>query len=816
MKMYKGVLQWLALSFFYHECRAVDLIYHVEEEKSPDSYVGNIASDSKLLESIPSEEHNLVRFHQLHQRQTGNDNLFTVSKTGELYTAQKLDAELLCTSNTECFRIIKISVRRAQTFMKILKIKVVIEDVNDNSPEFLRKSVKLDFSEGDAMGLTKSIPNAIDKDVGDLNSKIIYELQRKINDPFKLSVTKRMTGSSKLGLILTERLDRERKASYTLQVIARDGGNPMRQGILRIQVSVTDLNDNSPLFTQNTFNISIKNTHHRNSPILILSAKDLDFGNNGKISYHFSPETSTAATQHFYLNAETGGIFVVKNFTSRQTQTYKLYVEAKDGGSSPLTSIAMILVNVVDQQNHPPEIDINFVTELTKNTASISEGIKVGSFIAYVNVIDNDIGLNGEVECSLHHDKFLLLDLGSKEYKITLKKPVDREKQDRYDITISCEDKGSPPLQTQRQFSIEVMDVNDVQPQFTRETFKFLTYENEKPNFPVGFIDATDPDIGLGGTLVYSLFSNTGNNLPFIIADYGFISTNRPLDREKQEAFRFKVFVRDSGVPSLNNTANVIVEVLDENDNAPYFTFPSVNPFSLDVHYYPQSKNDITVLKASDRDSRENAFLKYEILDGNTKQLFKVNPYTGVMSFSRTVYQNDAGSYKLLLAVKDNGTPVLSSTTTLSLTLTVSNKTSTKLNSAHLPSDNTVDATMLIIIVVAAVIVSIVVVVSVTLCIVRCNNGQSNQARPGVSTAIPCNREKSHYTTQTKKTIPAPRHSVEMRNRNILLMESNNEFYPQYESQNDWIIPSTERKSPSTLLLTDRTPRSEIYSMKAA
>ncbi|XP_014773888.1 uncharacterized protein LOC106871762 [Octopus bimaculoides] len=165
---------------------------------------------------------------------------------------------------------------------------------------------------------------------------------------------------------------------------------------------------------------------------------------------------------------------------------------------------------------------------------------------------------------------------------------------------------------------------------------------------------------------------------------------------------------------------------MDKNDNTPYFTFPSVNPFNLDFHHHPQSNSDITTLRASDRDKHVNAFLKYEILGGNHKQLFKVNPYSGVLSFSRTVYQNDAGSYNLKLAVKDNGTPVLSATTTLSLTLTVSNTTAKMYTAEDTESDNRIHINLMIIIVVAAVIVSVAIVVSVIVCVVHKRNQKEN------------------------------------------------------------------------------------------
>ncbi|GAB1610349.1 protocadherin beta-11 isoform X5 [Argonauta hians] len=803
----KNVLYTVAiLCLVLHCCLCVDITYHVEEGKGPGAYVGDIATDLHLMDKIPFQDHNLITFNHL-GKQSDSFLLFNVTTKGKLYTAKSLDAEALCSYKIECAKIVKVAVRKAETFMKILKIKIVIQDVNDNRPEFPEKYANIQFSEGDKEGMKISIPNAVDKDIGVQYSKISYQLKMEDKEPFTLSVIKRITGTSELGIVLMETLDREVRDTYNVQIIAKDGGYPPKQGVLDVHITVTDVNDNPPVFSRDIFNISVKNTHQRSGAILILNATDLDSGENGKVTYQFSSETPEAVKSYFRLNRDTGEIFLQKDIRSEHKNSFKLYVQATDGGSAPLSSIAMVVVNVINQHNMAPEIDVNFVTQIEDNRAAISEAIKVGSFIAYVSVIDNDIGQNGQVKCNLHHDKFLLLELDLKEYKITLKKPVDREKQDRYDITITCEDQGSPPLQTQRQFSIEVMDVNDVKPQFTKGSFKFLTYENGKTNFPIGFINATDPDLGAGGQLTFSLLSSNKRAIPFQITDYGFISTTIPLDREQQNVYNFQVFVKDNGNPSLNNTANVIVEVLDENDNAPYFTFPSSDTFSLDVHYHPQSKKEITVLRASDRDSHLNAFLKYEILGGNNKQLFTVNQFSGALSFARTVYQNDAGTYKLQISVRDSGTPALTARVTLSLTLTVSNKTSMAVNSDMPQSDNMINLTWVIIIVTAAVLVSVAVVVSITLCVVRCNNDRGTQ----YITEISSDREKSHYTCTTKKPVATTRtqtrQSTEMRNRNAQFMESKSGFYPQYESQSEWTTATTERRPPSVLLLPTRTSK---------
>lgn len=702
-----------------HVCLSVDLIYYVPEDSSPGTYLGDIAIDSHLMESVPPQDQELITFSQM----TEGSPLFRISKkSGKLYTAQMLDAESMCKPNKECFKMVDVAVRKKESFIKVLEIKVVVKDVNDHQPEFPVKEVNIKFSEDDSKGVRRAIPNAIDKDVGYENSQITYELKKNEDEPFTLSVSKNVDGTSKLGITLEERLNREVKDCYNVQVIAEDGGSPPKQSILDVHISVTDVNDNSPAFSRNVYNVSIRYDHEVGTPVAILSAIDLDAGRNGKTSYHFSSKTSDSVKALFDINKKTGEISLRKQLTSGKESTYELYIEATDGGSPPLNSIAMVQVNVISQKNNPPSIDVNFVSSSNINTATISEDIAIGSFIAYVKVTDYDLGRNGEVSCDLRHPKFQLQSLGKKKYKITVKNPLDRETEDHHEIIIICQDKGSPPLHSEAKFSIQVMDVNDMRPQFSEKTFKFCISENHKPRSIVGTINATDLDIGPGGKLTYSLLTDKKNFLPFQISDNGVITTIISLDHEFQNIYKFQVFVKDNGIPAFNNTVKVIVEVKDENDNAPYFTFPTVNPYSLDVLYYPHHTHNITVLKASDIDSRENAFLRFEIHQGNDKQLFAIDHYSGLLSFSRVATQADAGAHYLEIVVKDSGNPVLSAKTNLSLMVTVSNKTFASSSSESNQSDQKIHMFLLIVIVLVSVTISVPVTAAISICIIRYKN----------------------------------------------------------------------------------------------
>ncbi|XP_052829025.1 protocadherin beta-3-like [Octopus bimaculoides] len=747
-------------------CWCVDHIYNVKENNDLNSYIGDIVTDIHLLDNIQSRDNNnKLTFNVLHGNTDGDVQLFNVTPGGQIYTAAMLDAETLCQYNVECFRILEIAVQHGHSFLKILEVKVMIEDANDNSPIFPNKEFHLQYEENALIGTKEILPNAIDKDVSIQNTMINYKFKEDEDIPFKLVLSHDLSETDLLELVLENKLDRETKSNYHIQLVATDGGTPPKEGVMDINILVKDKNDNSPVFSQSIYNITVNDKHQINKPIFIFSATDMDEGENGRISYIISSKTPETMKTLFRLDKVTGELFMTKEY--KFGKLYKLFIEAKDNGIPHRISRATVLVNGVSHLNNPPNIDVKFVLKTTGNTAVISEATQIHSFVAYVKVIDNDSGVNGHVKCHLQNRYLQLISISEKKYKVVVKSEIDRESEKRFNFTIKCQDNGLSPLKVRKQFSMLVTDINDVQPQFSQDTFKFLTYENEHKDFPVGYVNATDPDIGDGGQLTYSLLSNGKDVLPFQISDVGFISTTESLDREEKNMYEFKVLVKDKGTPSLENTANVVVEVMDLNDNSPYFSFPNVDPFSLNVHYHPRSDHDITVVRASDRDSQHNAFLTYEILRGNEKHLFQMNHHSGVLSFSRSLYQNDAGFYELELGVKDSGSPVLSSTTTFSLTLTVSNNTSKLFKTPSkttTESSNGLQLNVMIVIVIAAVIVSVVIVISISICIVhRLKQTDSNHDNSVdmYHKVTPTLNIQSKYTFDPTCVLPGVQYTVE-------------------------------------------------------
>ena len=668
-----------------------DFVYYIKEEKSPGTLVGDIAVDAHLKGyPTPGTDSN-VQFNLKILSSTNGSEFFILSPINlKLYTLKTVDAESLCMPRVECYLTIEMEIIRDESIFHTLTIKVIVEDINDNAPKFPDNEIKIQFSENDAIGTRKPLPYATDEDVSVPNSKITYQLEKNLGVPFGLSASYLEDGKSEVNIYLEEKLDRETKASYRVQLIAKDQGKPFKQSALDIDISVIDWNDNLPEFSQNVYNVTIDFEESRNVPITVVTATDLDKGKSGKITYRISSQTSKTAKSLFRINRETGEIFLQKDFNPNQSASYKLFVKATDGGRQRHSTLSTVNINVVGSKNNAPKMEVNFVSGSTEKMAVISEGAEIGSFIAYIKVMDNDPGENGEVICDLRHSHFQLQNMGVKKYKVTVRNLIDRELRSFYEITIICRDKGSPPLQSEQKLSIRISDVNDVRPIFSQKTYTFQLYENQKPQIPIGIINATDPDLGPGGEVTYSLLKNPKTFLPFRIANGAIVIATRSLDRESKDSYRFKVLARDNGTPSLNNTATVLVRILDENDNAPYFTFPDVNPFTLDV-LYPTHQRNITTLRAVDVDAKENSHLSFKIIKGNYRGIFTLDQHSGQLFFSRPPSTNDSRTYHLLLLVKDGGIPSLSSTTNLTLALAIESGNAGTLTAVKITKDFSLD-----------------------------------------------------------------------------------------------------------------------------
>ncbi|KAG8453903.1 hypothetical protein GDO86_000505 [Hymenochirus boettgeri] len=424
-------------------------------------------------------------------------------------------------------------------------------------------------------------------------------------------------------------LDREVQSSYELQLTASDNGLPPRSGSSLLRISISDSNDNSPVFGEPSYIIYLPENSPVGTLLIDLNATDPDEGANGKVVYSFSSHVPPKITQTFQIDPESGQLTLIRPVDYEASKSYEIDVQAQDMGPNSIPAHCKIIINVVDINDNKPEININLMST-AKEIAYIPETAPLDTFVALVRVQDKDSGANGEIVCKLHgHGQFKLQKTYENNYLILTNTTLDREKRSEYSLTVIAEDKGAPSLSTVKHFAVQIIDENDNPPRFPTNRYEIVIVENNSPGAHITSVRATDPDQGENGQVTYTILDNSvqGSSITTYVTidpSNGAIYALRSFDHEEVNQIVFVVQARDAGVPQLVTNATVILTVVDENDNAPVVVLPVLHNSTAEVTVPTDAEigSLIATIKATDRDSGMNSELNCSISGGNENNFF--------------------------------------------------------------------------------------------------------------------------------------------------------------------------------------------------
>uniref|UniRef100_H3A381 Cadherin domain-containing protein n=1 Tax=Latimeria chalumnae TaxID=7897 RepID=H3A381_LATCH len=637
----------------YLESVSGQVRYSIPEEMEKGTIVGNIANDSGL--PIRELSARGVRLVSRTKTQYFDLNI----RDGNLLLNEKIDREQICTRMIECLLPFQVLVENP---MHLYGAEVEIQDINDNSPRFQQQEIVLKISELTEPGTRFSFENAKDPDVG-INSVQRYKLSP--NDHFKVNGKNYSEGPKSTELVLEKALDREKNPFHLLTVTATDGGVPARSGTMQIRIIVIDANDNTPVFTKSVYKASLAEHAAKGTIIIEVNAIDLDEGSNGEITYSFSKIAETGR-QIFDLDSITGEIKISGNVNFEETTFYEMEIKATDGGDR--SAYCKVLLEIIDINDNPPEITI------TSISSPIPEDSLPGTVIALLNVDDPDSGENGNVLCSIPENlPFTLKSSLYNYYTLATERTLDREQFSEYNITITATDKGVPPLTTRKSILLKVSDINDNPPIFNQTSYTAYIRENNPLGSVICSIKATDLDWDQNARLTYFVTETQIHGIPLssyisINPDNGNIQALQSFDHEQFRYLQFLVKAQDSGSPPLSSNVTVKIYVLDQNDNAPEILYPSQTDSSSPLELAPRSAEAgdlVTKVVAVDADSGQNAWLSYKLLKAAEPKCFSVGLHTGEIRTARLFLDKDAIKQTIVILVKDNGVPSLSSTVTL-------------------------------------------------------------------------------------------------------------------------------------------------------
>ncbi|XP_058263790.1 protocadherin gamma-A11-like isoform X23 [Hemibagrus wyckioides] len=624
--------------------------YSIPEEMSKGSLVGNIAHDLGLdVKRLKSGKARIFTGD-------GTEYIELNIKTGTLLIKERIDRETLCGQTTPCALHFQIILENP---MEFYSVTVEVQDVNDNSPFFKRTEMNFRISESAVSGAKFVLERAVDPDVG-LNSLQSYSLNP--TDNFSLKLQSQLDGSKIVEMILHKPLDREKQEQISLVLIAIDGGDPPLSGTAQIHITVLDVNDNAPVFTQEVYKATIKENSPKGTVVTTVNATDADKGSNGKIKYSIT-NTLEIISVLFEINETSGEVKVSGNLDYEKSHHHQIHVQATDDGG--LTDSCKVNVEVNDINDNTPVI--NIMSKLN----TISEDSKADTVVTMINVQDPDFGENGEVHCFLNPNiPFTLKSTANKFFTLVTESDLDRETKSEYNIIVVCTDEGTPSRSSSITLSLQISDINDNAPVFEKSSYEASVLENNIPGLSMFKVKARDADSKQNAHVSYMLEDSMVNGVSVssyvsVSADSGIIHAVRSFDYEQIKHFKFSVKAQDGGNPPLSSNVSVKIIIQDQNDNAPQILYPVQTGGSVVAEMVPRSADVgylVTKVVAVDVDSGQNAWLSYKLHKAADRALFEVGLQNGEIRTVRQVTDKDPVKQKLTVLVEDNGQPSRSAT----------------------------------------------------------------------------------------------------------------------------------------------------------
>lgn len=232
-------------------------------------------------------------------------------------------------------------------------------------------------------------------------------------------------------------------------------------------------------------------------------------------------------------------------------------------------------------------------------------------------------------------------------------------------LLVEARDGGDPSLSCVTSVDIEVLDVNDHAPFFQHNKYQVSVCEDTRVGSVLLTLQAQDQDYSAANTHLDYTITGGNEERRFCIepaavpkmtqkGTVGYLVLCDMLDRESTETYSLTVTAMDRGAPRLNSSTTVSVTVLDINDNDPVF-------HSLEYYVQVSENNRLNTLlvlvSAQDLDHGSNGTVRYDIISGNNKGLFRLDSQLGTLETDGTLDYEDETKHTLTVQASDGGGP---------------------------------------------------------------------------------------------------------------------------------------------------------------
>ncbi|MCI4384081.1 hypothetical protein PGIGA_G00034350 [Pangasianodon gigas] len=560
------------------------------------------------------------------------DNIFELNQTsGLLLLGKMLDRE-----RTDRYTLIVSASDGRPDGTSTAKVNILVTDVNDNDPMFdplLPQNLTVLEEQANAfVGQVK----AIDSDLG-VNGQVRYRLLSHA-DLFRISADG--------GIWTAVALDREQRERYELVVEAWDAAPDPRRASITLSITVLDINDNSPVFSQPSYSVILPENSPPDMAILNLTALDADLNSN--ITYRIR---TTEARKLFELNPVTGELKVLYTLDfeklSPEETTHTFVVEAVDSAGSMPPGLATVTVTITDMNDFSP------VFSQTLYQGMVAPNAVKGTVVTTVQAEDQDT--KGTAASRVHYKVDLehfpysasIFEVDEDTGNILTRVNLNEEPNTKFTLVIIAYDDGKPVKSNKTLVEITVLQPSAI-PIFTQEEYRFPPISEKAP---VGRVVGVILASAINQSIVYSIIEGNEGGEFSLNNQTGVISTAKPLDFESNnsyvlrvEADSMRVISSNLRAPAKSNTAKVFIEVQDENDHSPVFT---KQLYLAGVTEDVKTFTSVLQVEALDKDTGNYSAMKYRLIIPPTaegKDSFVIEPYTGIIK-TAIMYRNMRRTY---------------------------------------------------------------------------------------------------------------------------------------------------------------------------
>ncbi|XP_072181687.1 cadherin EGF LAG seven-pass G-type receptor 2-like [Diadema setosum] len=586
--------------------------------------------------------------------QSPND-VFTINpSSGEIKTRERLDRERI-----ERYNLIVMAQDMGTNPMRrnsTAEVSLTVLDVNDNSPQFSQASyevsVREDVGPHDPGSQILHVI-ATDADIG-ANAEVHYSLTYgNFEGRFRID-------SNNGYLSLQNALDFETARSYRLTIRAQDSGNPPRENTTTVTVTVIDVNDNGPQFTQNVYQGIVREDVGVDYSILSVNARDDDEGDNARITFSIPNPPNNFP---FDIGPTSGAITTIVNLDRELNHQWEFNVLAVDGGEIPKSATASVMITVTDVNDNPP----TFPQE--KYTGSVREDVFSGYEVLTVVATDPDEQNTISYRIADSEDPNRRTPFGirsqNNEGAIQVTSQLNYNTKSFYSLTVTASD---GQYDSTCLVLVNVTDVNNYAPVFQNSPYNVYVSESVSIGHVVVQVSASDNDAGSNAEISYSM-----DNVPEfeINAESGEIRTRVELDREATSHYTLYVTASDHGDIPQQSRAFVQITIQDINDNAPVF---ATAKYEADIQENSAPLTSITTISASDADQGMNSAVKYTFEGGNDGGgRFTIDETSGVIRVASMLDRESRAEYHLVAYAYDQGVPSLSTSVMVDVEITDTN-----------------------------------------------------------------------------------------------------------------------------------------------